>query len=265
MIGRLVSFWDGLFSKAMLVSGRVYAPRGILTLHILIPTTLPSSRTQQVTPPGYRTKDALETEILRINPWRLREGPKRRIQTSQRSPTTFFGSTGRAHGFFQRNGRIGRVVSHERTVRGNPWYQSKYIMKNYFWRCHIWLGERRKEAENKFLTTRLACYIRISCTHGLVQDANTLLQKKTVVVRDPFSNAAGWLEEVRNMKRSESIPRYSNQPNLLFHFAQNAALGSLKPNLPPPPTFGRLATRLRSWWHTVLGVQTQGTAYDRNM
>ena len=91
-----MSFWDGLFSKAMLVSGRVYAPRGILTLHILIPTTLPSSRTQQVTPPGYRTKDALETEILRINPWRLREGPKRRIQTSQRSPTTFFGSTGRA-------------------------------------------------------------------------------------------------------------------------------------------------------------------------
>ena len=44
--------------------------------------------------------------------------------------------------------------------------------------CYSWLGETRKEQENKFLTTRLACYIGISCTHGLVQDANVLLQKK---------------------------------------------------------------------------------------
>ena len=59
--------------------------------------------------------------------------------------------------------------------------------------CYSWLGETRKEQENKFLTTRLACYIGISCTHGLVQDANVLLQKKTVVVWvwDPFPNAAG--------------------------------------------------------------------------
>ena len=64
-----------------------------------------------------------------------------------------------------------------------------------------WVKEEKKQKTNSWQQDWLVTSGSV-CTHGLVQDANTLLQKKTVVVRDPFSNAAGWLEEVRNMKRS---------------------------------------------------------------
>ena len=118
---------------------------------------------------------------------------------------------------------------------GKPMVSVKIYHEKLFLKMSYLVGWKKKRSRKQIPDNKIGLLHQDQLYSWFSSGCKYPLAKKTVVVRDPFSNAAGWLEEVRNMKRSESIPRYSNQPNLLFHFAQNAALGSLKPNLPPPP------------------------------